>query len=115
MKIWFISALGICTFFVAAMAWGFSASTEVGAGTPSYVSTVFDTTPNVQVLPRGNLLLMLSGSLFLTLLPAIYELSSGFHFKFRRARPSFGFSLIRARGVDLGVSERLTLAYPREI
>lgn len=109
MRIWHISVLGICAFFVVALALGLSTGTVEGAQTPSYISMVFDTSSsNVPVLPHASLLLMLAGSLFLALLPAVYELHNGFQFKFKKAKeiPSYSFSLTRSKGFEIGISEK---------
>lgn len=105
MRFWPISALGICIFFGVATVFGLSTGTEVEVDTSGYLSTVLDTAPlKVEILPNEGLLLMLAGSLSLTLLPVVYELSRGLY-KCRRKRSNFEFSLAQVKKVELGVSE----------
>lgn len=107
MRFWLISVLGICTFFVVAIVWGFSTSTQVVVGTRNDVSTVFSTASSTaEILPHGSLLVMLVGSLLLAIIPVVHELSNGLGFKSKEETPNFGFSLTQDRGVDLGVSKR---------
>jgi len=108
MKLWPIFALGICAFFVSAITWGFSTGSEVKVETPSYVSTVFGTSPPEEVvLPHESLLLMLFSSLVLAFLPVLYELGNASHVRCkRRAVSNIGFSLTQHQKLDLGMSEK---------
>ena len=107
MRVWLIPVLGICTFFVATIAWGFSTSTQVGASIPNYLSTIFSTaSPTAEILPQGSLLLLLVGSLLLANIPVVYELSNSLGFKSKKKTLNFGFSLTQDGGVNLGVSKR---------